>query len=659
MEDASPSAQPAPERELLLALAAAIQKYAMYPPGHPMLEGVAASLHGTATELVSMHGALSIGIARDRILVGDASVPTDAPMLKELSRRVLGHQIAAITIHAGVVVAEVDRLLAACAGEPGEEPLSLPAVIAIRLLALDYERIELGKETDLEQTASAGMLWDALARSALADDAADLDDVREVARAIAAKRQDGAFVSVVASHLVQVVDVLQGGESSADVARIRGRVSELIRRLDPDTLRALLRLDGDAQQRADVLRSAATAVEPDALVQLLSAAADESAASVSQGLLRVFAKLSAVSNHAPVEAVASARAELRHAMKRLLEDWTLENPNPEEYGRFLDSVSFTRVASDEQASVRPVGSERVLEISQEVGAWGPAAEQAAQTLLDHGEVEKLLELLRSGAGDADARSELAAAVLKPRLIYVMTSSDEVDRAALLEVSQLMGDTAVEPLLDALADSPSRNVRRCAFDCLSQLGETAARQALERASDERWFVTRNMLALAATAPLPESFDVLPFLENDDARVRAQAVAVARRAAEPVPALTQALADTDARVVKAALRALESVPSSLVTRLAEIAQTSTVEENRALAAKALGMCRHPDARDALITISGATRTLLGRTKVKHGTPEARAAIRALATSWGEDPAARPVLDAARRSRDKTVRAAAVAQ
>ncbi len=642
------------ERELLLALAAGIQKFAMYPRGHPMLQGVASKLHESISATVNSSGELGVGLARDTIVVGDVSIAADVPLLRDLAGRSLAHQIGAITFYSGLAVAEVERLLAALAAEPTTEPLLLAGVLAIRVRSLDYDRIKLGEESSALETESSSAIWSALAQAALVDAPPAGAEPEDIAKAINANRDHSGFMSAVAAQLVRLVRALRG-DGSDEETKARVRISELIRQLDPDTLRALVRLDGDARRRAELLRAAATSVAPDALIRLITAAAEASAGSVSHSLLRVLAKLASISRTTLAEVRATSRAELRHAMDRMIEDWTLSNPNPEMYGRVLDALSFERVAVDAPVLAEPVGVERVLEISQEVGAWGPAAERVAQSLLDQGDVRQLLEIVRSAGSDNAAGRELAAVVLTPRLIYLMTASDDVDRDALREVSAAMGESAIDPLLDALADSPSRNVRRCAFDCLSQLGATATERAIQRADDSRWFVTRNMLALAATAELPESFDPMPFLENEDPRVRAAAVAVAKRASNSALALARALSDADPRVVTAALRGLDGVPAPLILPLRRVAETDAEEENRVLAVRALGESQEPAACDALIALSGAGKTWLGRIKIKRKSPSSLQALRGLSTNWQHRADAKPVLDAAVRSRDDSVRRA----
>lgn len=224
----------------------------------------------------------------------------------------------------------------------------------------------------------------------------------------------------------------------------------------------------------------------------------------------------------------------------------------------------------------------------------------------------------------------------------------------------LGPEAIDPLLNGLALSGSREVRMAIIDALQELGEPARDRALARAEAGPWFVTRNLLVLLARLPLPPGFDPAPFLRWEDPRVRVEAVALARRLADPTPALGMALADVDPRVVTAALRSLEGeVPVDLLEPLRRVAASGEIQEMRMQAVAAIARCPDPAAIPVLAALVGARRRFLLGLRLPRTTPVMVQALRALAAAVAAGgpptPEVGELLRLAARSRDPDVREA----
>lgn len=252
-----------------------------------------------------------------------------------------------------------------------------------------------------------------------------------------------------------------------------------------------------------------------------------------------------------------------------------------------------------------------------------------------------------------------------RLLETLLAGERVQPERLQAAAAALGPGAIDPLLDGLALSGSREVRLAIIDALQGLGEAvpahAVRdRALARAGTGPWYVTRNLLVLLARLPLRPDFDPAPFLRGGDPRVRVEAVALARRLPDPAPALALALGDVDPRVVTAALRSLEGeVPEELLDPLARVAGTGVVQEMRLQAVEAIGRCRSVEAQRILAGLVGARRRFLLGLRLPRSTPIMLAALRALAVaaagSEAPTPEAAELLILAARSPDAAVRAA----
>src|SRR5258705_1261207 len=235
----SPPERTALSRELadfLIELSIALHKHAMYPEGHALLAPAAAGVARRAEQFLEERPTLSLGVARQQLVIEGVATDPKHPLLAELAGRLHRHHLGAITFHRGLrtsEVADVLRTLAAEADRTGEPlglgpPERLRAWEPIRLQSLTYERLELLNEQNAppaEQGAHDGgrargvhaaQLWLGLARAApvaeaTGDDAspAPPTEPAAIARAIDAHPQDAAYDQVIVRYLLQIADELQ------------------------------------------------------------------------------------------------------------------------------------------------------------------------------------------------------------------------------------------------------------------------------------------------------------------------------------------------------------------------------------------------------------------------------------------------------------------
>jgi hypothetical protein len=644
-----------PCREVLLALAVALHRHGIYPQGHPLRQGASAAVVSALASLQGQSGALQagslgIGVMRDGFMVDDVDLPADAPLLKELVKRLHRHRIGAVSLSLDVAAPDLDVVLTAVAAEPDGTGV-LPSVRGVDLRRLGYDQLTLAEGVEPAGTTPRA-LWEALARAALA--------APEAGPAAASHDASGSALPPerLAADLGRLVDELERHGGGAEAEEVSSNVSELLRTLDYGMLGKVASLQ---PRRQEFLSAAAVVAAPDAFVRLMEAAGSESlAAKPSRGLLRVIAKLGTVAQSGTVEVAAAAREEVRTAIGRLVDEWTLEAPAPESYASLLDAVSFGPVRGAGVAA-EEVGVERLVEISEDLDAWGDAPRRAVECLLEAGDVPRLLGLLRGGRDGSTVSREVTALVLTPRLLELMLAQEPIDRESLEDVTARMGESAIEPLLNVLAESPVRSVRRTIFDCLQRLGPGVAPYALARASDPRWYVTRNMLDVAACAPLPVEFDPMPYVTAADPRVRARAVSMLGGHPAAARVLQDVLAaETDGRVVAAALHVLGSdVPAHVVPGLLRIVGDESFSEQHMLAVRMLGRCHDPAVVAALVGLAGARQRWFGGVRLGRVSPVMLEALAALAAYHATSPDAAEVLAAARRSRDPRVRAAAEAR
>ena len=177
---------PAPERaalsrelsEFLIELSIALHKHAMYPLGHPSLGPAVGRVVRRGEALLQDRPSLSLGVARNQLVIEGVATDPKHPVLAELAGRLHRHHLGAVTLSRGIEpgeVADLLRTLAVEADRTGQplgmgDPAKLSAWKHVRLHPMTYERLEL-----LDQAPAMGPDMAADARSG---DEAPLRDAR-------------------------------------------------------------------------------------------------------------------------------------------------------------------------------------------------------------------------------------------------------------------------------------------------------------------------------------------------------------------------------------------------------------------------------------------------------------------------------------------------
>src|SRR6266581_3567882 len=292
--------------DFLIELSIALHKHAMYPEGHPSLAPAAAGLTRRAALLLEDRATISLGVARNQLVIEGVATDPKHPVLRELAGRLHRHHLGAITFRRGVEQAEVADALRTLAieAERTGQPLGLgdrdrlAAWPHVQLHALTYERLELTDQAGPvgEGDARAAQLWVGLARAALATAPEDTrptpTEPAVIAQAIDqhSKAEATGYDQVIVGYLLQIAAELKTA-GSAEAAALRRRTSRLIRTLKPETLQRLVRMGGDFAQRRQFVSDAADGMAVDAVLDILKAAAETSHATISHSLVRLLSKL--------------------------------------------------------------------------------------------------------------------------------------------------------------------------------------------------------------------------------------------------------------------------------------------------------------------------------------------------------------------------------
>jgi hypothetical protein len=674
--------------DFLIDFSIALHKHAMYPEGHPSLEPAAAGVVRRAGQLLEDRATLSLGVARQQLIIEGVATDPKHPVLAELAGRLHRHHLGAVTFERGVATPEVADLLRTLAVEADRtgQPLGLGAPERlrawphVRLHPLTYEKLELLEDTPAPAAAEAGedaplgaargvrsaQLWLGLARAALAGQLGEGEEPptkpAAVAQAIDAHARGGGegYDQVIVGYLLQIADELKqaGGAEAADLRR---RTSRLVGALRPETLRRLIEMGGDAVQRQRFIRDATDGMAVDAVLELVQAAADTSHQTISHSLVRMLSKLAAHAEQGAAGGRALAEAGLRDQVRELLAGWTLDDPNPGEYGAALQRMSRAApVFAAPKEAAHGAEALRLVQMAVEMDTAGPMAWKAVATLA--GRLGELLDVLDQAPGGNSVAREIWLRMARREVVQGVLQGPAPDLRLLDRLLPHIGLAAAGPMLDALAEAEVRATRRHLLDRLARLGEPLGPMLVPRLTDPRWYVVRNLLYLLAEIPRPpEGFSPAAFAVHADSRVRREAIKLQLKVpAERERAVIAALADDDEQMVRIALvTALQECPAPAVPAVAGRATgRGGSPELRVLAIRVLGRSRAPAALEALLRITDGGRTLLRRRKLAAKSPELLAALIALSGAWTTHPTAASVLARAARSKDPEVRAAAAA-
>jgi HEAT repeat protein len=665
----------------LIELSISLHKHAMYPEGHPSLAPAAERVAGLLAPLIGERGTLSLGVAREQLVIEGVATDPKNPVLADLAGRLHRHHLGAVTFRQGADGEQIRDLLATLAVEADRtgKPLGLgpsgqlTAWPSITLYPLTYDALELvgaperdaDEEEDGEARTRADQLWVGLARAALASDQIGEGtggkpqdtDPTVVAQAIDSHEGGTAYDQVIVGYLLKIAEELRTAQGS-EAAALKKRVSRMVSSLDDNTKQRLLHMGGNRSQRSQFMLNASEGMTLDAVVDLVKAWSSTEEQSISHSLVRMLEKLSMHAAEGSGARRQQAESSLREQVQGLIQNWSLTDPNPDEYTKSLQAMASdkARFSVPAEAQFKPE-PRRILEMALEVNVAGEMLHDVIDQLMEEGELPWLIETIDQA--DAPAVAEAVWGYIGGvEKIKEVLQSDPVDAEVLTAIIDKVGMRAAEPMLDVLAESEATQARRLLIDKLIELGSEVGPRVVAWMDDPRWYVQRNMLSVLAGLPeLPPNFNGAKLLQHSDARVRRKAVQVVLRDPnQRTRAICTALADSEEGIVRVGLlAALESCPEAAIPQVVQRAISSEARDQRIAAISVLGACGRPAALDALLTMARPKRrSLFGRQTLSRS-GEVKAVLKAL-RSYAKDERARRILEIAARSKDPDVARAA---
>lgn len=619
---------------ILVELARSIQRFGMYPEGHPARSDTSAQFTDHLTQLLDSYGSLPLEFTRSSILFEDQPTPEDNKLLAALARRINQHEIAYIEFARGLEEEEARDFLEAVAVQPGKtgEPLGAESPETLRrwphinVETVSYDALSLARgHGDVEGTASeAPADW-----SERVEEGGQGDE--RTARASTAD------------------------DESAPEEEVRKQISRLILNLDPETMAKLTRAMPAVASTGEV--------DPEmvlALTEVLREAAAGSGEDPPAALMRLLTKLGMHGEGTEGPEDPETMRSVADVVRQLGSGWNVADPNPGDYRAALTGLSRTSpVLSDRPVWVEGSEPDRVMKMSLELGEAEALTRSAARRMVDTDRIGEMLEILDDAPGDSEAVEAVWGWVAHPHALRRVLQREPVDTAILDRLLERMGMEAAETLFEALESTDSEDRRELLTVRLGELGSEVAPLAIERLGSDAPRTRRDMLTiLRRVDTLPEDFSAAPYMTDADSRVRREAMSLGLAGhADREMVLTAALNDADPGIVRWGIeRAEEDCPPEVLPYLiALIFESSSPSALRLNAIRALRTVKRPEALQALVRLTWKRRFLWFYGLVPKSA-EMLEALRVLSECWQQDEKAGKILARAARSSDAQVKAVA---
>jgi len=655
-------------------LAIALHKLTAYPEGHPLLGSAVDAAEQHLKVVLVNRPFLLLGVARTQLLVEGFATDPNNPVLRELAGRLHRHQLGALKFTPGVTRADFTEAMKVLGSDSRTSPVGLRLEEYdtrwddIRLLPPAWDKLELSAADEEQRIgeqgrrdSAASRLWIGLAAAALAREGAPElhTDPRAVAKALNEQMRSPEKAKQVISYLLGLSRELRKSHG-AEAAMIKDRLGTLLNHLDEATLKELATLGADLAQRRKLVVDAAMVLPAGATLTLLRAVSQADDQAIPHQVVRLLTKLAFQAEKGSQNIREEADLALREAVRQLVDRWTLDDPNPAPYTRMLDRLARQPTGGQGPVVEHPPEAIRLIQISLETDTVGDAVWSALEEMVREGRASEVMVMVEDGRVAEDIVEQFWIRLATPANMRIMLNNEPRDTDVVEKLLDRMGMSAAAPMLETLEVADSRTMRRRLLTRLGKLGPAIGPMLMERLPDSPWYVQRNLLALLGSLPeIPAEFDLGLYAENDDARVRREALKLMFRIT-PLrdAAVLAALGDDDEANVRLGLgAALEGCPPTAAGRVWSLLNDRKLQvELRVLCIRVLGTLKTRATRDWMVEHALTKPKWFRRRRLLPRSPELLAILGCLARSFRQDPTAQSVLRLAEASEDALIRRAA---
>ncbi len=618
----------------------------LYPSQHPSIAPSAQKIIDIFNRLTAESGSITIGIARDALLIADTPLERKNPVFQDVAKSLFTHEIAALTILPDIEIEELLSFIDIINSSKEkiiENGGIVQAVYAgnirrIQATGIDYAAFRLTEEESVtaenpvKEERTVSLLWERFVRGVIND---VLD--QEGSLAVSWSKVDPAML---AEMINRKQGKTAGGRSlsyaQAIVQFFRkikqegcgdeiDKVSQFINQMSPELRKEFLvstleALKDDRKLSGQLLAELSNDAIFDALVEMNS-----SGETISPYMHALMERLSSLGASNDVISAAQkgeySKAELTDKFKTLMKDDQTELFLPVDYEAIIRSIISTGQISPAEMEERDLLLDSLighpLELQMNAVVLNlleqPSGEERPDVLKQH-TVEMLAYFLGTGdfnalcgihdrlsgnIEDPEFRKELLDLFATPDFINeVLTSISIWGKSKYSDIQSLIsrvGTPFLIPTLDRLAEEESMSLRRFYMERLNEFGNAAIEPTVARLRDERWYVVRNMLVLLRTLNAPQTLNqIRRLLSHPNPRVHQEALRTLIYFQDPEAdrQLLQDLKNDRQEVQSAAMQLAETSKSPLVlARLLDLLKTGGDFELKTAALRTLAAIGNP--------------------------------------------------------------------
>lgn len=601
-------------RKLVYELNILRRHISSYPQGHPMVEQTLQKASATVSDLLPQTGNLTIGIARDTLVLGDEVLDASESAVRDFAHALFSHGIVSLTFHVGLRPDELRRFNECLMFKP--EEMRTPDDFRRVFDALEFEHIGIGM-IDYGSLQVRDGLQDAVDESA--------DFWERFVKGVLAGSLSGSGAALNAAMysyeppevLAEMLSDCVSGEKGTSFSALLGMFGHFLQRVDENVvvreshslakfIRFLQSLKPNIREY--FLESAAEALSDrpavaeaffntfsnDLLADMLNAGLQKeiSAPPAIMGLLQRLGETRAIRLPAagsepekgadvPENATVLADERLREKLQVIFQEEHHDKFVPDEYNATLQSLlanrEFTKSEERDILALRATLAEHgvevkvsniILELLDISTDDGTDSDTLGQNLLDlcgyfvrmgdFAALAGIYERTQRLSHSEEQREKLRLAYLQVDFIEEILQAPVIwGKLKFGEVGaliRLVGEPFIDPILDRLADENNLSLRRFYVDRLSEMGPSAIAKIGARLNDHRWYFVRNLVVILRNTESPA---ILPFLrslqQHSHPKVRQDVQKALLQFHDPA-ALAMLLADLDAGDVEVKMGAI---------------------------------------------------------------------------------------------------------
>ncbi|MFC1545654.1 hypothetical protein ACFL44_03090 [Gemmatimonadota bacterium] len=602
--------------EFLIEAARALQRYGMYPDGHPSRISTADELLEGLAEIIKAGEDITIQVSHDHLVIGDLVTDEKNNSATNFARRLHQHQLHVVTFKKGITRQEVDGLFSIISAQVGKS-IGEPFGASPPELLAQWPHIV------IEPTPYSAMR--------LSEGSDDFDDDSQDF-GTGGRGRAGGVAGLDGS----------GGPGAAGISNVlQMNIAELFKNLDEAAQQRLLKMFQALVNAKGVDGSLDKAVLK--LVELTRKGGSKQATTMLGILSKIGKQAGASDTDGPSVTPGMILGEL---IRQLSGEGARGDIDIEDTG-----------AVEKPEWIGEIEADRVLQMSIELEEMTPTGQKRLKEIAAGSDLKTLDALIKGGPAENPALVTIVEWIARPKTLQKLLSSETLDIAALDLLLSLVGTAAIAPMMDLLVGSDDEQVRGELITRLIPFGEQIGPLALERIDDPRWEIRSALLTiLSSISPLPEGFTTSAFYLDDDRRVRLQALKFGlARGENRGELILSALRDPDDEIAafgleEVAKRCPEETAQQIIETALNGRETAGVRRTCIRATRVLD---NPGVLDALLELTWQKRAFLFYTLTPK-TTEMLEALSVITSKFSSDPRAKAVLKAARKSKDPQIKA-----